>query len=57
VADRLVARVRGRQQPEPPEPPQRTPEEDAHELRMDAIKEQERRIQEDEPDKDRYQDV
>jgi hypothetical protein len=57
VADRLVARVRGRQQPEPPEPPQRTPEEDAHELRMDAIKKQERRIQEDEPDKDRYQDV
>jgi hypothetical protein len=55
----LWARVRGRQQsepPEPPEPPQRTPDEDAHELRLEAIQEKERKDRDDD-DKGRYERV
>jgi len=47
---RLVDRLLGRQQPEEPE---RTPEQDAQELRWDAIKKHEERVERGD-DKERY---
>jgi hypothetical protein len=57
LVNRLLGRGAAEQEPRPEEVQPQTPDEAAQEQRWDSIQEREKKVRDDEPDKDRYQDV